>query len=115
MVNLAKDNSHPFIIGGEFNLLRYPFEKSRERFDNRWPLLFNTVIDNWDLREISMVGRQFTWDNSLPEPTYEKLDRVLMDTDWESMFPLVSVWALEHTEGLSDHACILLTTSMPRT
>ena len=35
VVNLAKDNPHPYIIGGDFNLLRYPFEKSRGRFDNR--------------------------------------------------------------------------------
>ena len=27
LVNLAKDNPHPFIIGGGFNLLRFPFEK----------------------------------------------------------------------------------------
>jgi hypothetical protein len=34
-----------------------------------------------------MTGRQFTWANNLPDPTYEKLDRVLMDTDWEDKFP----------------------------
>jgi hypothetical protein len=28
-VNLAKDNPHPIIIGGDFNLLRHPQEKSR--------------------------------------------------------------------------------------
>ena len=61
-----------------------------------------------------MVGRQFTWANSLPEPTHEKLDRVLMDTDWELKFPMVSVRALERIEGLSDHAPILLTTVVPR-
>ena len=61
-----------------------------------------------------MVGRQFTWANSLPEPTYEKLDHVLIDTDWESKFPLVSVRALERIENLSDHAPILLTTGLPR-
>ena len=61
-----------------------------------------------------MVGRQFTWANSLSEPTYEKLDRVLMDTDWESKFPLVSVRALERIEDLPDHAPILLTTGLPR-
>jgi hypothetical protein len=60
-----------------------------------------------------MVGRQFTWANSLPEPTYEKLDRVLMDSDWELKFPLVSVRALPQIEALSDHAPILLTTGTP--
>ena len=27
LVNLAKDNPHPFLIGGNFNFLRFPFEK----------------------------------------------------------------------------------------
>ena len=66
MVNVAKDNPHPPIIGGDFNLLHFPFDKSKGRFDNRWPLLFNAVIDSLNLREITMVGRQFTWANSLP-------------------------------------------------
>jgi response regulator RpfG family c-di-GMP phosphodiesterase len=61
-----------------------------------------------------MLRRQFTWANSLPDPTYEKLDRVLMDTDWEDKFPLVTVRALEHIERLSDHAPILLSTGTPR-
>ena len=82
LVNLAKDNPYPILIGGDFNLLRFPHEKSRGRFDNHWPLLFNAVIDSLDLKEVSMPGRQYTWANSLPEPTYEKLDRVLMDSDW---------------------------------
>jgi hypothetical protein len=61
-----------------------------------------------------MVGRQFTWANSLPDPTYEKLDRVLMDTDWESKYPLVSIRALERIKRLSYHAPILLITRIPK-
>jgi hypothetical protein len=59
LVNLAKDNPHPIIIGGDFNLLRYPHEKSRGRFYTHWPFLFNAVIDSLDLRAVSMGGRQF--------------------------------------------------------
>jgi hypothetical protein len=81
LVNLAKDNPHPIIIGGDFNFPRYPHEKSRGKFDTHWSFLFNIVIDSLELREVSMGGRQFTCENSLPEPTYEKLDRVLMDSD----------------------------------
>jgi hypothetical protein len=77
IVNLAKDNPHPIIIGGEFNLLRFRHEKSKGCFDSHWTFLFNVVIDSLYLREVSMVGRQFTWDNSLPDPTYEKLDRLI--------------------------------------
>jgi hypothetical protein len=114
LVNLAKDNPHPIIIGGDFNLLRFRHEKSKGPFNEHWPFLFNAVIDSLDLREVAMTGRQFTWANSLPDPTYEKLDRVLMDTEWEDKYPMVSVRALERIEKLSDHASILLTTGTPK-
>jgi hypothetical protein len=100
LVNLAKYNPHPILIGGDFNFLRFHHEKSRYHFDCHWPFLFNIVIDSLDLPEVSMVGRQFTWANSLVDPTYEKLDRVLMDTDWEYNYPMVSVRALERIEKL---------------
>jgi hypothetical protein len=57
LVNLAKDNPHPILIGGDFNLLRFRHEKSRGRFDDHWPFLFNAVIDSLDLREVTMIGR----------------------------------------------------------
>jgi hypothetical protein len=91
-------------------LLRFQHKKSEGHFDSYWPFLFNVVIDSLDLRDVSIVGRQFTWANSLPDPMYEKLDRMLMDTDWEDKYPMVSVHGLECIERLSDHAPILLTT-----
>ena len=39
---------------------------------------------------------------------------MLMDIEWESKFPMVSVRALERIEALSDHAPVLLTTGMSR-
>jgi hypothetical protein len=51
--------------------------------------------------------------HGLTEPTYEKLDRVLMNSDWEQKFPLVSVRVLPWIESLSDHAPILITTGTP--
>ena len=57
-----------------------------------------------------MSGRQYTWDNNRTVPTYEKLDRVIIDTKRENKYPLVSVRALERIDSLSDHAPILLDT-----
>jgi hypothetical protein len=79
-----------------------------DQHNDRWTSVFNVVIDSFDLREIDLSGRQFSWVNSLPNPTYEKLDRVLMMTDWEFKYSLVSVHAL----GVSDHTPLLLDTSM---
>ena len=98
LVNLAKNNPYPMLIGGDLNIPRYQEEKNNDRFDTHWPFLFNAVIDSLDLREASMSGRQFTWGNNRHVPTYEKLDRVLMDTEWEFKFPLVTVRALERIE-----------------
>lgn len=108
LVRACQQNPHPTLIGGDFNILRSSTEKNDNRYNDRWPFLFNAVIDSFDLREIALAGRQFTWANSLANPTYEKLDRVLMTTEWESKFPIVSVHALER--GVSDHTPLLLDT-----
>src|SRR3954470_18988172 len=110
LVNLANNDPHPILIDGDFNLLRFAHEKRKGRFDNHLPFLFNVVIDSLDLREVHMTGRRFAWANSLPEPTYERLDRVLMSTDWEDKYRLVTVRVHERIEKLLDHAPILLST-----
>jgi hypothetical protein len=69
------------------------------------------IIDSFDLREIELNGRQFTWANSLPNPTYKKLDRVLMSTEWEVKYPLVSIQALDR--GVSDHMPLYIDTGSP--
>ena len=55
-----------------------------------------------------MLGRKYTWANSLQTPTYEKLDRILMATEWEEKFPLSNVIALNR--DISDHTPLLLNT-----
>ncbi|WVZ99657.1 LOW QUALITY PROTEIN: hypothetical protein U9M48_044920 [Paspalum notatum var. saurae] len=62
--------------------------KSPGVFDFKWPNLFNAVIDSLDLKEIVMSGRQFTWAGPGKDPTFEKLDIVLVSTDWEIKYPL---------------------------
>ena len=48
--------------------------------------MFNIVIKSLDLREIELSGTKFTWANTLPNPTYEKLDRVLTSIEWNNSF-----------------------------
>jgi hypothetical protein len=81
--------------GGDINIMRHSKEKNNDRCNDCWPFLFNAVIDSFDLLEIELMGHQFTWVNSLPNPTFKKLDRVLMTTEWEFKYPLVSVHTLE--------------------
>jgi hypothetical protein len=41
-----------------------------------------------------MSGRKYTLANNLPNPTFEKLDRVLVATEWDQQYPHSSVVAL---------------------
>ena len=81
--------------------MRRQSDKKNDNFNTRWPFIFNAIIESLDLREIDLSGRQYTWANRKPNPTFEKLDRVLASVSWEQKFPLVSVRAL--TRKGSDH------------
>ena len=71
-------------------------KKNNDNYDHRWPFLFNAIIDGLNLRELQMSSRQYTWTNSLQTPTYEKLDRILMATEWEEKYPLLNIIPLTH-------------------
>ena len=60
------------LIGGDFNIIRGPHEKNNANYSDRWPFLFNAIIDAFNLRELELSGRQFTWANNLQVPTFEK-------------------------------------------
>ena len=77
------------------------------------PFLFNSIIDAFNLREIEVTSRKYTWANYLQCQTFEKLDRVLACTDFEATFPHTTVHAL--TREISDHTPLLLNTGDPST
>jgi hypothetical protein len=68
------------------------------------------VLNNLELRELELSGRQYTWANNLQSPTLEKFDRILVSTEWELKYPLVTINALRRT--ISDHTPLLLNTGM---
>jgi hypothetical protein len=106
IANTCSKENLPFLIGGDFNIMRKPEDKSSGVFDHKWPSLFNAVIESLDLREIVMTGRQYTWAGSGDNPTYEKLDRVLASTEWEAHFPLTRVEARD--QNISDHTPLVV-------
>lgn len=73
---------------------------------DHFSFVFNAIIEHAGLRDIPISGRQFTWANNMPDPTYEKLDRVLVCPDWEDKYPMTMVIALERE--ISDHTPLLL-------
>jgi hypothetical protein len=60
MVNMCSHENLRILIGGDFNIMRNSGEKNNERFNDRWPFLFNAIIDGLNLRELEMLGRKYT-------------------------------------------------------
>jgi hypothetical protein len=106
LVHLCSHENLPIIIGCDFNVMRSSEEKNNDRFQSHWPFLFNAIIDGLNLWELDISGRKYTWANNLPLPTFEKLDRVLVTTEWEEKFPLTTVQALPRV--ILDHTPLLL-------
>ena len=71
----------PYIVGGDFNILRHSGEKNKKTPLSHFSDVFNSVIHLLGLREIIMSGGLYTWSNKQEHPTLEKLDRVLMSYD----------------------------------
>ena len=109
VVRVCSKDTCPIIMGGDFNIIRNLDEKSTNNYNDRWPFLFNAVIDTLNLRELVLSGRKYTWANHLQCPTFEKLDRILVCTDFESKFPHITVTAL--SREISDHTPLLCCTN----
>jgi hypothetical protein len=73
----------------------------------KWSSVFNAIINTYELREFNMSGGQFTWSNNHANPTLEKLDRFLMNSEWENLFP-VTVHKI--SRDIYDHNPIILDT-----
>lgn len=56
LVNTCSVESLPLMVGGDFNIIRSPSEKKNNRYEHRWPFLFNVVINSLDLRELELSG-----------------------------------------------------------
>jgi hypothetical protein len=37
LVRVCSDEMLPLVVEGDFTIIRYPFEKSNDRFNSRWP------------------------------------------------------------------------------
>ena len=49
------------LVGGDFNIIWKPEEKNNSSYNPRWPIMFNTIIQSLELKEIELSGRQYTW------------------------------------------------------
>jgi hypothetical protein len=60
-------------------------------------------VDDAELKDLHLHGRRYTWSNGCARLTLEKLDRVLISVDWESLFPDCFLQALSSDTSNQSH------------
>nr|CAD1832569.1 unnamed protein product [Ananas comosus var. bracteatus] len=80
-----------WILCGDFNSTRSQNERKGKTWSSRATNLFNTLIKELELIDLSMANQSFTWSNLQSNPTLARLDRFLVSTEWELEFPLSKV------------------------
>lgn len=96
----------PWCIGGDFNVTRFPAERSRDVRINAAMMEFSDFIFEQDLMDLPLTGWPFTWSNNQETPSWSRLDRFLVSLDWEVKFPSSLQKRLPRL--CSDHFPILL-------
>lgn len=73
----------PWLLIGDFNLIRFPNEKNNNNFHRSDAESSNNTIDLLALLELPLLDRQFTWSNKRANPTLERIDRVFINLAWD--------------------------------
>lgn len=81
--------SSPWLIIGDFNLIKNPKDKNNCRVDNRWMARFRAALNSASLKEIPLIGRNYNWSNEQTPPTLVRVDRAFCTADWALRFPTV--------------------------
>jgi hypothetical protein len=103
----------PYVIGGDFNILRFSSEKNKVFVPNRFSDMFNSVINAYDLKELHMSGGKYTWSNNQANPTLEKLDKILVSKEWERLYPTILVY--KKPRDFFDHNPLILDSGSQQT
>ena len=67
--------------------------------------LFNEVVYNLEVEDVSLVGRKFTWYN-LNGFAMSRIDRAFISEEWREFWGNVSLWAIPR--DVSDHCPLVL-------
>lgn len=100
-------NDLPWIVVGDFNMLRALDETTGGQRNAGIMLQFNNFIADECLIDVPLQGRKFTWTSGRPIPTFSRLDRALISGHWNAMGMTYMLQDLP--QAVSDHAPLKLT------
>lgn len=95
-----------WLLLGDFNLVYQDQDKNNGRLDRRMMNRFRRALNHLEVKEISLIGRKFTWSNQQRSPTLTRIDRVFCSTEWEGLYADPILQTL--SSSASDHCPLLL-------
>jgi hypothetical protein len=96
----------PWCIGGDFNIVRFPSERSSDSNYSTAMMEFSDFIAEQGLVDIPLVGGQFTWSNNQENEIWSRIDHFLLSPSWEDQYPEVIQRRLPRL--CSDHFPLML-------
>ena len=99
-------------IGGDWNIVRFPSEKSRAGSTTEDMKSVSDWINSQALVDLPLKGASFTWSNHQSSPTLSRLDRFLVSNEWLDLYPEVCQLALPKVA--SDYCPIMLDSNLDR-
>lgn len=78
----------PWVVGGDFNVIRFTHEKSQHFMITQSMSDFNSFINQCDIRDAPLANAKFTWTDGRETPLLSRLDRFLVSNCWEEVYPL---------------------------
>ncbi|KAK9756465.1 hypothetical protein RND81_01G099700 [Saponaria officinalis] len=94
----------PWLVAGDFNNVLQTNERIGAAVQQAETVSFQTCLQICELMDMKTVGMFFTWNNKQDEDNkvMSKIDRVLMNGSWFSLFP--EAFVEYQPEGLFDHS-----------
>jgi len=87
-----------WLILGDFNMILSAEDKNNSNINRRLMGAFRSMVEELELKEISLTGRKFTWSNNV---THTRINRFFCTTECELMLPNCILYA--GSSLVSDH------------
>lgn len=97
----------PWVVCGDFNVIRYPSERTNCSSINGAMSEFSDCIEKVELIDPPLFGGSFTWRRGENHTTASRIDRIMYSAQWEELFTLIRQSTLPKL--VSDHNPVLLT------
>jgi len=86
MRNLKPPDGTRWLILGDFNLIYKVRNKNNRNINLSLMRRFRRTIDYYELKEINLQNRKYTWSNERRRPTLVRLDRFFCNQNWDITF-----------------------------